>query len=244
LSLILAATDVGIGKNLKLRIMGAVAEPGTNRVPLALVSEIPVGQITKIKGEVIIERPNRSSRRAEQGDVIEDGDILILKEGASALVICTDKSRSPYQLGNNSFWPARNCRKTPRMRGLGPLSVEDSSPELLSPPLPPASSFRLPPASPAFAGGSTRPETRVARRRNSYVVVIPGNKLPEVSAVPGFSSATLVDDRRGQYVKAGTFSDRASAESTSALLRSYSFDARVVSFPSQLEVMQRMGSDR
>lgn len=130
LSLILAATDVGIEKNLKLRIMGAVAEPGTNCVPRALVSEIPVGQITTIKGEVIIERPNRSSCRAEQGDVIEDGDILILKEGASALVICTDKSRSPYQLGNNSFWPARKCRKTPRMRGLGLLSVGDSGPEV------------------------------------------------------------------------------------------------------------------
>jgi peptidoglycan hydrolase-like protein with peptidoglycan-binding domain len=63
-----------------------------------------------------------------------------------------------------------------------------------------------------------------------YVVVVPirnENTLFEVRSVPGFANANLEQSRRGSYVNAGSFPNRASAESRSYLLRSLGLDARV-----------------
>jgi len=65
---------------------------------------------------------------------------------------------------------------------------------------------------------------------NRYVVVVPvgnENTLDAVRAVPGFEKANLASVGRGSYVNAGSFPNRASAESRSYLLRSQGFDARV-----------------
>lgn len=69
--------------------------------------------------------------------------------------------------------------------------------------------------------------------RTRYVVVVPlrnQNTLSEVRAVVGFENAYLASSRRGRYVDAGRFSNRASAESRSYLLRSRGLDSRVAHF--------------
>ena len=70
-------------------------------------------------------------------------------------------------------------------------------------------------------------------QQNPYVVVVPvsnDNTLSAVRAVPGFENADLASSRQGSYVNAGSFPNRASAESRSYLLRSRGFDARVAYF--------------
>ncbi len=67
-------------------------------------------------------------------------------------------------------------------------------------------------------------------QENRYVVVVPvlnENTLGEVRAVVGYENASLAQAKRGRYVNAGAFDNRASAESRSSLLRSRGFDARV-----------------
>jgi peptidoglycan hydrolase-like protein with peptidoglycan-binding domain len=70
--------------------------------------------------------------------------------------------------------------------------------------------------------------------RNRYVIVIPlvdENTLYQVRAIEGFASASVADSKLGQYVNAGSFPNRASAESRSYQLRSQGLDARVAYFP-------------
>jgi peptidoglycan hydrolase-like protein with peptidoglycan-binding domain len=72
------------------------------------------------------------------------------------------------------------------------------------------------------------------RDQKRYVVVIPvrdENTLYEVRAIRGFGDATLAESKRGNYVSAGTFPNRALAESRSYLLRSRGLDARVAYNP-------------
>ncbi len=70
-------------------------------------------------------------------------------------------------------------------------------------------------------------------KRNRYVVVVPGNEniLYQVRAIEGFASASLANSKLGQYINAGSFPNRASAESRSYQLRSQGLDARVAYFP-------------
>ncbi|NEP02896.1 MAG: peptidoglycan-binding protein [Symploca sp. SIO2E9] len=66
--------------------------------------------------------------------------------------------------------------------------------------------------------------------KNRYVVVVPvqnNNTLFEVRSVTGFANATTTKSRRGDYVNAGSFDDRQSAESFSHQLRANGLDARV-----------------
>lgn len=66
--------------------------------------------------------------------------------------------------------------------------------------------------------------------KNRYVVVVPvqnNNTLSEVRSVTGFANATLAKLRRGEYVNAGSFTDRQRAESLSHQLRASGIDARV-----------------
>lgn len=71
-------------------------------------------------------------------------------------------------------------------------------------------------------------------QENRYVVVVPisnDNTLSEVRAIVGYGNATLAQAKRGRYVNAGAFDNRASAESRSSLLRSRGLDARVAYLP-------------
>ncbi|MBD2016684.1 peptidoglycan-binding protein [Microcoleus sp. FACHB-53] len=71
-------------------------------------------------------------------------------------------------------------------------------------------------------------------RRNRYVVVVPvldENTLYQVRDIEGFASASLTNSKRGKYVNAGSFPNRATAESRSYQLRSQGLDARVAYFP-------------
>ena len=71
-------------------------------------------------------------------------------------------------------------------------------------------------------------------KKNRYVVVVPlvdENTLYQVRALEGFASASVADSKLGQYVNAGSFPNRASAESRSYQLRSQGLDARVAYFP-------------
>ncbi|NET05276.1 MAG: peptidoglycan-binding protein [Symploca sp. SIO2B6] len=66
--------------------------------------------------------------------------------------------------------------------------------------------------------------------KNRYVVVVPvenNNTLSQVRYVVGFDNATLGKLRQGEYVNAGSFADRQSAESLSHQLRANGLDARV-----------------
>ncbi len=86
------------------------------------------------------------------------------------------------------------------------------------------------------AGSETLAALRIlpADEENRYVVVVPvldENTLSEVRAIPGFANATLGESRRGSYVSAGSFPNRASAESRSFQLRSRGLDARVAYLP-------------
>jgi peptidoglycan hydrolase-like protein with peptidoglycan-binding domain len=68
------------------------------------------------------------------------------------------------------------------------------------------------------------------RQRNRYIVVVPirgENTLDDVSAVVGFGNASVENSKLGRYVNAGSFPNRASAESRSYQLRSRGLDARV-----------------
>jgi peptidoglycan hydrolase-like protein with peptidoglycan-binding domain len=91
-----------------------------------------------------------------------------------------------------------------------------------------------------FADGIAGRETLSAlgvmsqARRNRYVVVVPvldENTLYQVRDIEGFASASLTNSKRGKYVNAGTFPNRATAESRSYQLRSQGLDARVAYFP-------------
>ncbi len=67
-------------------------------------------------------------------------------------------------------------------------------------------------------------------RKDRYVVVVPvqnENTLNQVRAVVGFANAVEAESKLGNYVNAGAFPNRASAESRSYLLRSRGLDARV-----------------
>lgn len=66
--------------------------------------------------------------------------------------------------------------------------------------------------------------------KNRYVVVVPvenNNTLSEVRSKTGSENATQVKSRRGEYVNAGSFDNRQSAESLSHQLRASGLDARV-----------------
>lgn len=68
---------------------------------------------------------------------------------------------------------------------------------------------------------------------NRYVVVVPiqnENTLYQVRSVEGFANAFEAESKLGKYVNAGTFPNRASAESRSYRLRSQGLDARVAYF--------------
>lgn len=91
-----------------------------------------------------------------------------------------------------------------------------------------------------FADGIAGRETLSAlgvmsqARRNRYVVVVPvldENTLYQVRDIEGFASASLTNSKRGKYVNAGSFPNRATAESRSYQLRSQGLDARVAYFP-------------
>lgn len=91
-----------------------------------------------------------------------------------------------------------------------------------------------------FADGIAGRETLTAlgltsqARRNSYVVIVPvldQNTLDQVRDIEGFASASLGDSKLGKYVNAGSFPNRATAESRSYQLRSQGLDARVAYFP-------------
>jgi peptidoglycan hydrolase-like protein with peptidoglycan-binding domain len=91
-----------------------------------------------------------------------------------------------------------------------------------------------------FADGIAGGETLTAlglssqARRNRYVVVVPvidENTLYQVRDIEGFASASLTNSKRGKYVNAGSFPNRATAESRSYQLRSQGLDARVAYFP-------------
>jgi peptidoglycan hydrolase-like protein with peptidoglycan-binding domain len=73
-----------------------------------------------------------------------------------------------------------------------------------------------------------------AAKRNRYIVVVPvrdQNTLDQVQALEGFATAFLADSKLGKYVNAGSFPNRASAESRSYRLRSQGLDARVAYVP-------------
>ncbi|HEY9597269.1 MAG TPA: peptidoglycan-binding domain-containing protein, partial [Cyanophyceae cyanobacterium] len=77
--------------------------------------------------------------------------------------------------------------------------------------------------------GIANRDTQVALVSYRYVVVVPdpsGELLPQVRR-RGFD-AVSEESRRGAYVKAGVFNNRAKAESRAQLLRASKFDARVV----------------
>jgi peptidoglycan hydrolase-like protein with peptidoglycan-binding domain len=91
-----------------------------------------------------------------------------------------------------------------------------------------------------FADGIAGRETLSAlgvmsqARRNRYVVIVPildENTLYQVRDIEGFASASLAESKRGKYVNAGSFPNRATAESRSYQLRSQGLDARVAYFP-------------
>lgn len=91
-----------------------------------------------------------------------------------------------------------------------------------------------------FADGIAGRETLSAlgvmsqARRNRYVVVVPfldENTLDQVRDIEGFASASLANSKLGKYVNAGSFPNRATAESRSYQLRSQGLDARVAYFP-------------
>ncbi|HEY9835168.1 MAG TPA: peptidoglycan-binding protein, partial [Stenomitos sp.] len=91
-----------------------------------------------------------------------------------------------------------------------------------------------------FADGIAGRETLTAlglrsqARRNRYVVVVPvidENTLYQVRDIEGFASASLTNSKRGKYINAGSFPNRATAESRSYQLRSQGLDARVAYFP-------------
>jgi peptidoglycan hydrolase-like protein with peptidoglycan-binding domain len=87
-----------------------------------------------------------------------------------------------------------------------------------------------------IAGGETLSALGLSSqaRRNRYVVVVPvldENTLYQVRDIEGFASASLTSSKRGKYVNAGSFPNRATAESRSYQLRSQGLDARVAYFP-------------
>lgn len=87
-----------------------------------------------------------------------------------------------------------------------------------------------------IAGGETLTALGLSSqaRRNRYVVVVPvlnENTLYQVRDIEGFASASLASSKRGKYVNAGSFPNRATAESRSYQLRSQGLDARVAYFP-------------
>lgn len=87
-----------------------------------------------------------------------------------------------------------------------------------------------------IAGGETLTALGLSSqaRRNRYVVVVPvldENTLYQVRDIEGFASASLTNSKRGKYINAGSFPNRATAESRSYQLRSQGLDARVAYFP-------------
>jgi peptidoglycan hydrolase-like protein with peptidoglycan-binding domain len=64
--------------------------------------------------------------------------------------------------------------------------------------------------------------------QNPYIVVIPGGDNTLRLVQPYISDAFLSSSGRGAFVQAGSFADRAAAESRSYFLRSMGLDARVV----------------
>ncbi len=71
-------------------------------------------------------------------------------------------------------------------------------------------------------------------KTNRYVVIVPvgnENTIDRVRAVEGFANAFVANSQRGKYVNAGSFPNRASAESRSYRLRSQGLDARVAYSP-------------
>lgn len=77
--------------------------------------------------------------------------------------------------------------------------------------------------------GVANRDTQVALASYRYVVIVPdpsGELLPQVRR--RFLDAVLGESRRGPYIKAGVFNNRAKAESRAQLLRASKFDARVV----------------
>jgi peptidoglycan hydrolase-like protein with peptidoglycan-binding domain len=64
--------------------------------------------------------------------------------------------------------------------------------------------------------------------QNPYVVVIPGDNNTLMKVQPYIADAFLSRSGRGSFVQAGSFGDRAAAESRSYFLRSVGLDARVI----------------
>lgn len=87
---------------------------------------------------------------------------------------------------------------------------------------------------PSLSAPTTQAETMILGQpcENPYVVVIPGSDSKILDEVKRYRPlAFLTDSRLGWYVQAGSFGDRALAESLSYQLRSVNLNARVVYLP-------------
>lgn len=73
-------------------------------------------------------------------------------------------------------------------------------------------------------------KTLAALQAYRYMVVVPNAEDARFKVRQAGFNALIADSRLGDYVKAGTFNNRARAESRSYLLRSRGLDARVVYF--------------
>ncbi|MBW4647105.1 MAG: SPOR domain-containing protein [Kastovskya adunca ATA6-11-RM4] len=87
---------------------------------------------------------------------------------------------------------------------------------------------------PNLSAPTTQAETIILGQpcENTYVVVIPASDPKILDKVKPYRPlAFLTNSRLGWYVQAGSFSDRALAESLSYQLRSVNLDARVAYLP-------------
>ena len=73
-------------------------------------------------------------------------------------------------------------------------------------------------------------KTLAALQAYRYMVVVPNREDARLKVRQAGFNALIADSRLGDYVKAGTFNNRARAESRSYLLRSRGLDARVMYF--------------
>ena len=121
-------------------------------------------------------------------------------------------------------------------------------PQGVLPPVPPAPGFSPSPLTPGFAAPPAAPWINICDRHNTaqvgsvtmigrlpgapYAVVVPGEN-PEALALVRqcVPDAFISKIRRGKYIQAGVFRDRATAEYLSVVLREQNLDARVIYLP-------------